>query len=82
MEQLEAFAKFLHDYGAHALASVFALLYWAERRERQATQKKFEHFLELASQKVQDNASAISETLRALEHVLSRVSSKNEDPND
>ena len=72
MENLQVFAIFLRDYGASAMASVFAFLYLMERRERMQTQASLVLYLVTLSEKSQASAVKISEAALALERALAK----------
>jgi len=55
---LETFAIFLHDYGPYAMSSVFAGLYWLERKDRQGTQARYEGHLQRAPREMREHAAA------------------------
>lgn len=78
---LESFARFLNDYSAHATATVFAVLYLAERRERQAAQAAHVAVLEVTNQKVQASAAVIASAVESLERTL-RASTEKREQND
>ena len=82
MGQLEAFARFLWDYGAYALSAVFAFLYALERKERRDTQNKLESYLALTSEKMQANAIVITDAVMALERAFLRAGVRTSEDQD
>lgn len=80
MEQLGIFAEFLKNYGAYAMASVFALLYALERRERRATQEKYEKYLVSAPTKMQEYAETHAAAVDNLERAFLRAGIETKQP--
>jgi hypothetical protein len=73
MNELEAFAAFLKDYGAYALSAVFAGLHFLERRERQATQAKHEAYLEAVPKQLKESTEAQAQAVENLERAFIRA---------
>jgi hypothetical protein len=73
MNELESFASFLKAYGAYAMSSVFAFLYFLERRERRVTQDKFEVYLSEASSRVLQVLTYNAKTAENLKDALAQA---------
>ena len=82
MSNIAAFAEFLRDYGAYAMASVFAALYALERRERRTTQEKYERYLEATPAQLREFADAQSQAVENLRIALFRAGISQERKDD
>lgn len=65
VEALEAFARFLHDYGPYATTSIFVGLYWIERKERISTQLRYEGSLQRAPREIREHSTLQTHTIVA-----------------
>lgn len=79
MGELSSVATLLQDYGAHGMASIFAGMYFLERRERRATQEKLEELLVQTSTRVHENALVIAKAVQALEKAFIRAGIDSDD---
>ena len=82
MDNLTAFATFLQQYGPFAMSTVFAALYMLERRERRATQDRYESYLVAGPGQMREFAEAHYQAVENLERAFIRAGIDTERPLD